>query len=880
MELRREYLNAFTDILRDMDVSVLNIYGETGMGKTHLIKQMTSDPVIGSHIIGGLLDISRFEGMSDRAVTENLYAICDILTSCSRFRPLKFCVADAIDSKRASRKSYAERMAAAKENKPAPAYADAVADIKELTSIFFDLSSLNDVMTIWNITKKYYNKFKPRTPAERSLYKQLEGLDERDLRDMLPQTLADDINSFNVDEDKRIVIFVDNFNRLSDFRLKGSWLNTLIDKAREVLWVFVSREKMNIDHPRVRYKLVGGIPETEMNDFFLKNGIDNEPHRRRMIAMCNGSPFFAKKILDITKSGGVMSEAEWESIERRGINGIATTFINHIDADKRELLYILSNAEDFDAATFEQLFPERIFSLNKPWFETSVFERVGDNAYAVQSSTRDIIRAHLRETDPAINRECRRKLFGAEFALLKKYSEGAPIPDGVSLPRHLSDMCIYAAELGDERFYGALVQLKPLFIRYDEINLYYDSMEMIAERCGGSALGIKALFEMAVLDLLRGCYRKAEKLAAKGCALSRESGDDMTAMKFLTISMEVAETSPADTENAARQMSSLAEEYLGILENLSSSLSYKQYITNRMTAHIYAAKAYTVSENHAKANEYLDYIFDVCSDERKMSSLSLYRICARAYEVKGNMHGTGRPDEETNLILRRSVEMYDIAEAQQRAWDTNFQMNCAKAHKRLAENSLKLGDYDTGIYHCSNALSRYEVIKRNDPDNIYLYCSICFTLTDCAHYLIDNYEELAEEYLDKAIKTADDALGLFYAGDSDVPAGNRHLCNTRCIANRNKGQIRVKRGEPEQAEEFYRRALSAAEDSIKTAPTHPYGYYEYAMTCDKLAELYRSTGRLEDAGAVAANGRESVLKSRRYTENPNSFADLFARLSV
>lgn len=79
---------------------------------------------------------------------------------------------------------------------------------------------------------------------------------------------------------------------------------------------------------------------------------------------------------------------------------------------------------------------------------------------------------------------------------------------------------------------------------------------------------------------------------------------------------------------------------------------------------------------------------------------------------------------------------------------------------------------------------------------------------------------------------------------------------------------------------LYRRALSAAEDSIKTAPTHPYGYYEYAMTCDKLAELYRSTGRHEDAGEVAANGRESVLRSRRYTENPNSFADLFARLSV
>lgn len=880
MELRKDFIDSFADILQDKNVSVLNIYGDSGMGKTHVIKQITGDPMIGSKMISGLIDISRFESMSEKSVTENLYAICDILTSCSKFEPLRFCIADAIDSKRCSRTSYTERMAA-KNSRPA-AQNETLTDIKELTSIFFDLSSLDDVLTIWNITKKYYNKFKPHSPAERKMFKQFETLDEQELRQMLPQTLADDINSFDIDENKRIVIFVDNFDRLRDFTLKGSWLDTLIEKARDVLWVFVSRNKMTIDHPRVKYKLLDGIQDPKMDKYLLDNGIDDKSRRERIIKMCNGSPFYANKILEMVKSSCGMTEDDWNTIEQRGINGIARTFIDHTDPVKRELLYILSNAEDFDAGTFEQLFPERIFNINKAWFSSSMFDSIENGVYSVQNSTRDIILAYLNNTDSTINRECRRKLFEAEFSLLDKYSESTAEHTEISLSRHLSDMCRYAEDLNNnDRFFDALIRLKTLFIRCSEINLYYESMTKISGQCSDSAdIKIKAMFEIASLDYLRGYYRRAEDIAAKGYELAHSSNNALIAMKFLTIRMDIADIAPSDTENAAQQMADLAEKYIGLTETLRTALSYKQYITNKMTAHIYAARAYTIKENHQKANKYLDFIFDICSDERKMSSLSLYGICARAYEVKGNMHGTSRSDKETNLILRKAVDMYDIAEAQQKIWNTEFQINCAKAHKRLAENCLKLSDYENGIEQCENALARYNIIKRNYPDNIVVYCNTCFTLTDCAHYLIDYNEELAEKYLNRAIRTADEALEILNSGYNDNPNGNRQLCNARCIANRNRGEIMEKHNDIVQAENFYRNALSAAEDSIRTAPAHPYGYYEYATTCEKLTELFRSQGRYAEAADFALRGRESILESRKYTDNPNSFGELFELLSV
>ena len=110
-------IHNFTEIepyLRE-DGAILNIWGEKGIGKTYVLQKFESSIQKGRHSQLNStqiewLDFSQFTELNEMTRVEILYSICHILKDKFRIsNPIRFLMADRVDSERKKRKSYLER---------------------------------------------------------------------------------------------------------------------------------------------------------------------------------------------------------------------------------------------------------------------------------------------------------------------------------------------------------------------------------------------------------------------------------------------------------------------------------------------------------------------------------------------------------------------------------------------------------------------------------------------------------------------------------------------------------------------------------------------------------------------------------------------------
>lgn len=869
-------VSVFGELLDTKSISIINICGESGIGKSTFVRQLMNDNSFAGRMSGGYIDLGRLRKSSDSEMIDNLYELCDQLKRISSFKPFDFKIADNVDSKRSKRVSYSARESS---SEGSGEMMDVALDLSDIASQFIDLTYLGTGLKAWKFFMRTYQKYKPASRSEQDRYNYYDSMDDRTLRESLPEALAADIRNSQAKGCRRIVMFIDNFNSESSEldNNKNDWLNKLIEKSEgKILWVLVSRKPVDSGTNGIRKLELTGIGDEKMREY-LRNKVDDPEDLERIIRLCAGSPFYIHRILDLMNEKHGFSESDWNRLESNERIYIAREYLNDLGSDKKELLFMLSYATEFDRNIFHILFPERIFGLNDNWFNSSAFEHTG-SIYSVQSSMADIIHGYLRELNPDIESECYGRLFDAERLLVKQMS-AAGNPD---LQDHLGCMCFYAKKAGNIRkHYNILKELKNLIMSGGNVKIYYDELKYLLDNCGdNNDIKLNVLSEITLLDYYRSDYSNAVKRCGEGRILAEKLNSDLSALEFIAIQMDIAHIAPSDVQNASDQVIKLAMEYISLLEKLRTDISYKAYVTNKINAHLYIAREYTIKENHTKSLEYMNYIFDVLNDPRKVNALELHDLYARAHEIMGNIYGEMGDHESEEEMQSKAVEAYNIAEAVQTKWDPEFYLNFGLAYKRYGESCLRRGDYDEGISAVEAAISKYNLVKSKNPEITDIYCKIGFACNDAAQYLIKHteYDSETRNFLKCAEDTANEAIIQIEDFTGESSNGNRQLCNIRCTAARLSGKLFARSNMDEEAENSFVKALKYGGESIKAAPSHPYGHFGHGCACCDYASYLSDRGREKEAEEIALQGIRDISEARKCTDDPNAFSDVYYAL--
>ena len=106
--IREKYMEELERCFGNSSTRIVNIYGESGMGKPMLVRQFASWNEHSANI--GEFDFSQYEGMSDRVMIDALYDLAATVLKKKIVEKLrKFTVADAVSSKRGKGTFFAKK---------------------------------------------------------------------------------------------------------------------------------------------------------------------------------------------------------------------------------------------------------------------------------------------------------------------------------------------------------------------------------------------------------------------------------------------------------------------------------------------------------------------------------------------------------------------------------------------------------------------------------------------------------------------------------------------------------------------------------------------------------------------------------------------------
>lgn len=871
---RKEEAEKFRSILGLDSVSVLNIYGESGIGKTSFIKQLMENDSNKSQMVCGYLDFGHFRTPPENKMIDTLYDLCDQLKIVSNFKPADFMIADYVDSKRSKRIPYSERTTPISDS----GIFNTVLDISDIASQFIDLTYLGVGLKAWKITMSTYQKYKPASPEEKERYKYYNSMDDRTLRDSLPNALAADLTNLQGKKHRRIVMFLDNINNSASELEQNNhkWVNKLLERPESgILWVVVTRKPLTDISEGVVSLEISTIPGKQMREY-LQEYLGNVSDIDRIVKLSGGSPFYLQRILALIREKGGFVESDWKRLESRERYYIAREYIENLPSDMSDVLFMLAYAIEFDKSLFHILFPERIFERNTEWFHSSTFEHTNER-FRVQNSMKDLILKYLAEMNPNIEKECCDRLFDAERQRIMQISY-----EGVAdISNHLNHMCYYARKGGNIRkYFRALTELKRIILSTGNTAIYNNEINYLLDNCETQEdIQLSILLEAALLAYYRADYDKAKLHCNLGRSISIKNQRANMEFQFLAILIDIAHIAPSDSENACQQVINLSDEFLELLERQKTTISYKVYIANKLNVYLRLARAYTTNRNFDMAEEFFQYFFEILSVE-KANALSLNDLYARAHEMLGNLYGQMGKHEAEIQIEEKAIDAYNIAEVMQQVWDPEFYLNFGLAYKRLGESCLREGKIEKGLAFIDAALSKYQIVKKNAPDIIDVYCKIGFAYNDAAQYLLKypEYISKADEYLHSAERTANEAIAILDELNTTTTNGNRQLCSIRCTAASLLGTMMASQNQYKKAEEFFQKALEYGRLYILEAPTHHYSFLGNARIYSAYAEFLSGIHHGQEAEKAAECGMEALVKARNLIDDKNSFQEEFEKL--
>lgn len=883
MYIREKYVKRIINEINTTDKKVINVHGDKGVGKSYIIQEVKKNPELTENYICGYLDFSQYVGMTSYTMIDALYDMCDFLTAQKVIKLYQFDIADRVDSIRNGRIPYCERKMYDRID-----MSSNVSDFMvEVVSEFKELPYVGAGIKLLQAASKFVYKHRVIPEEDKRIYEQYKGMNDEELRSILPLALAKDINEAQLGNPKSILVIVENYDNTYLEDRSSEWLKTLISNTREVKWLFVSRKEMKNSYVKIQSIPVEPMSESEMKKF-LTNGkkIHDAEELENLCLLCEGIPLRADRIIEFVNLQKKQGEVDWNLLKHQGYQHIVSEMLRGLSTSEKEILFQLNFARYFDEILFEQLFPGRFFTLYKEWFSSSLFTQIDIKKYCVQNSMREEVADYMNELDDTLKEDCYYNLFRAEYNWFKRAELSADIAVE-DIGQHMQSLFIYGNHISSvKEYFECLTEVKNILIGAGYLRNYHNEIAALIGK-GNDELDMAIYEEIGILSVYVSDYVTAREMINKGIELAQTHNNIDKKLTFLSVLMNLEYMSPSDEEMAVDKCIRIAEEYIDTLEKNIKVIPYKMYISNLIKARLYLTKQYITKKQYDNAQETVSYILDICADNRKLSALSLYALYGKAQEHMGEIYMKLRMGKEAIDMYEKAVETYQVAEVLQSYWDAEFYLNFGLAYKRISEeyfcmagemteNEEQYEEYiEKAIKNMDNAFKKYEQVRRRVPEIIDTYCKMGFAYANALDYLWrdDKRNEQTEKYLADAEKVLEEAFAQM-ASNAGETVSNREVANAKCIISRDKGKYYWRKGEVDKAEECFRITVLDGENAIKAAPKHPYGYAEAARSYYAYASYLFEQQRYEEAKEYASKGLETIECANKYINNSEGFVNI------
>lgn len=323
------------------NLHIINYYGIGGMGKTTLINQLIKElSENGKENLPIFLDAEDFNN-----IPGILSSIRNILSENCKIKFNKFDIALIIYLKKVGKCQDSPEIKNILNSNPiAKLIGDTISNVS--VPMFLLKTGLDKLINIGMNQK--YKKFIQSIEIEQLPNNILENL---------PQYLADDINSYLENKNKKIIFFFDTFEKLDESTIgstaslnKFKWLYNarktgIINKIQKSMFVIGSREKIN-SIPEVQYFKLDKFNEKDSFEYLNKAGIKDENICKEIYSKySNGLPLMLSTCVD---SYSIDSNQLLVQNISDSSQGLIEKLIGSLDLDSQALVYFLSCVEKWN----------------------------------------------------------------------------------------------------------------------------------------------------------------------------------------------------------------------------------------------------------------------------------------------------------------------------------------------------------------------------------------------------------------------------------------------------------------------------------------------------------------------------------------------------
>lgn len=881
MYKRQKYADELKRII--LQRNSVNVYGSKGSGKTYVIKDFIEELKATNVYTVGVFDFNQYAGMSSASMVNALYDMCDVLCSETALKLMRFDVADRMLCKKEKRIPYCDR----KLDNRLENYAN-VSDIASaLAEELSQLSQLGATIKVAKQAIRLYNTHVVHDPEKRKIEEELSRLSVEELKEYLPEALAQDLGGI----ENEIVMIIDNYDTAFSEFSNHDWLRRIIQNTQKrISWVVISREELEFQEMPLLHVHVDELGDDDLLEYLeQEKNITDESIRNHILHLKWRNLFYIDYVLSYIDNITDKSKINWNEIQKMNMGFFVKEYLNRISSDRLEILYQLSYARHFDRELFQCLFPGRLFSMYEEWFRSTLFVENENGKYEVENGTKEELIPYLQSLSSHFKSECYYNLFRAEQFWFRKHMGTAKDNEVLS---HLESLIIYGYQIDNRSEYiDALLSLKEMAFSSGCMMLFYEEMNRIASEDTNPHIRVTALKEKAMIALCCSNFAIAQKTIDEGVEIAEEINDWQKTLELKNIQLNLEYMASQDSDSAVDRCIQLAIEYIDYLEGKMQEIPYQTYVRSRMIMLTYLAKSYVIRKKFVEAVACLDEVLEVCNDVRKTSALSLYAICGKAQEQRGEIYGFDKNRTAAIQMYNQAIESYQVAEVLQPYWDSEFYLNFGLVYKRRAEEYFNLAqeteDRDANLEQANAnialALRIYDKVIARTPEMIDVYCKVNFAcMTAIDFYAAEGYQDSAvEQYFQKGIAVLQSVELESFWNDNDMQdemerKGNRQLCNGRTHIYLCYASYLAHKGEHEKAIAYFEDSLKAGADAIRVAEKHPYGYMESADAHATYAEYLIVENQLEKAKDIAAIGLQQIETAESFVDE--GFASIKNRL--
>lgn len=709
---------------------------------------------------------------------------------------------------------------------------------------------------------------------------EIKDLDTKELLDILPEYLADDMNDYVVDNPEKIVIFFDTYEALwknnrnnKTYLSIDTWLQSLIAcSPSNILWVICGREKLRwneIDTEWNEYldqHLLDRLSEEDSIHFLESCGILDKQIQSSILLSSLGYPLYLDLSVDlynkICEQGEVPIPKDFTHAPRENIE----RFMRYIDKNEAYTLETLSVANYWHYDLFKYLvekahtyYPVDAFQQLCKYSFIDLQEDSLDNETKIYKMNRLMRKELLENQAKDLNYRINQYIFDYYDNKVicidiynNKLSDEAIIKEWAY---HASKVCsidefykLSKERMGLLKNMGQLNSIIPVY----EISLQeYKNDEDKGVTLGDINVELGQLYcKIGHYKLGEIEYRNAEKiyLTVLDKAVD-ECVSNQIKTKLIMLYIYYGDASQYERNEVPL---SFYKKAINLINELTKTGNYDETLAvYKAEVNIKIGKLYEFFSENDLAFQAYNYALDSCKLilERVPDNPNVHSLNALALEKMGELISKSGDYEQAFNYYTDALSEYDKA----LKYGTGINYidvitNQGLAYKRLASNLYKNNMIEESFKNHNEAISKYDEVIRLSPEYINAYKNKGFAEVDFMPILIKNgmFSETEEAYK-LGVEAFNNAIQIFEMDAASI--------NGIGTANIFLGDMYFKLGYLDKAEKLYNDAVVQCDTAAKTDPYYLYAYKDKGIAFDKLGDLYSAKHMHE----VSKNFYDSAL---------------------